>query len=174
MIEFFNQWLMSVVAITLLIAVAEVLMPYGPVKEVGKLICGLLLLLTIVKPLMSLSEETLAQVSVGVFGDAVVEISDMEHYYNEQIKVLIEQELAAYILEKAMVAGDIYPIPHHISVECQLEEDGLCLPVKVELVGVSLDDEYFFRSLIGRDLGVEQVIFKEVEDENMERSSSLS
>ncbi len=164
MIELFRQWLISVIATTLLIAVVEVLMPSGSVKEVGKLVCGMLLLLTIVRPIASLSSPSLADLGQSWRGDFMVEVSDMENYYNHQIKTIIEQELAAYILDKATEENK----PESIWVDTILGEDGLFLPVKVELVGVSQQEEAFFRRLIGQDLGVEQVIFKEVEDENME------
>lgn len=169
MISFFNQWLMSVVAATILIGVAEVLMPTGAVKQVGKLTCGLLLLLTIVRPILRLSDETLEDIGNHWHGDLAVQVSDMENFYQNQIKTIIEQELATYILDKAMEAEKTKP--YSIRVECTLGEDGVFLPEWVEIVGS--EDEDFFCTMISRDLGVEVVTFKEVEDENMENSPSF-
>ena len=45
-----RSWLLAVIAVSLLCAVAEALMPSGAVKRVGRLVCGLVLVGAILSP----------------------------------------------------------------------------------------------------------------------------
>lgn len=175
MMELFSQWLVSVIATTMVIAVAETLMPKGSVKEVGKLICGLILLLSIIKPVIELSPDVLEGIALPLQDEISQRTEELENDYNQQIKLIIESELATYILDKAKEAGVLSHavMPNYIAVDCILHEEGIYLPESVVVFGVALDDQDFFRTVIGEDLGIDQIYFKEETHENMENSPNL-
>lgn len=161
MMELFSQWLLSVTACTLLVAVSEALMPQGAVKEVGKLVCGLMLFLIVVKPFTSLSPETLAQMGRDWTSTWEEQGAEYENIYNQQTKTIIEQELASYIVDKATEVG----INCRAQVQCQLQE--VYIPVQVYVWGIPENWQEYFTTMIVNDLGVavEDIIVKEVEDE---------
>ena len=57
MMDGVRGWLLSVIAACLLCALADALMPQGPVKKVGRLVCGLVLLCVMLSPLPGLRLE---------------------------------------------------------------------------------------------------------------------
>lgn len=153
MMETFSQWLLSITAVTLLVALAEALMPQGAVKQVGKVSCGLLLFLMLVKPFASLSPEKLAQLG-NDWSQALQEESEVfKNDYDQQIKTIIEQELASYIVDKATEAG----ILCEAVVECQLLD--IYTPIFVEIYGAPVDGQDFLTTMIVEDLGVSDIYF---------------
>lgn len=170
MMGLFSQWLLGITGTTLLIAVSDSLMPTGAVKQVGKLISGLVLFLMMVQPFAQDSGQSLAQVSAILKGGFSEEQEIMENYYNQQIKTIIEQQLASYIVDKAREVE----IECHVVVRCVLEE--VYTPVSVEVIGVSLEQQGFFSTMIVEDLGVaaDGITFKEVEDENLENPPHIT
>ena len=52
-----RSWLLAVIAVSLLCAVADALMPQGAIKRVGKLVCGLVLIGAVLSPGASLDAE---------------------------------------------------------------------------------------------------------------------
>ena len=57
--ELIRTWILSVTVSAIVIAVAEALMPPGAVKKVGKLTGGLILVLGILQPLVTMDYEDL-------------------------------------------------------------------------------------------------------------------
>ncbi|MFI3252880.1 MAG: hypothetical protein R3Y63_00865 [Eubacteriales bacterium] len=161
MMELFSQWLLGVTGTTLVIAVIDGFTPSGAVKPVGRLIGGLVLFLMVVKPLVSLSPESLTDISGAWQKSYESESEEMKNYYNEQLKSIIEMELASYIVDKATAEG----ITCHAVVHCVLEE--VYAPYFVELEGIPSPWHSFFITMIVEDLGVQAdgIKFKEVENE---------
>lgn len=164
MMEFFRQWLVGITGATMIIAVAENLMPSGSVKQVGKLTCGLVLLLMVMRPLASLNLDGLEQFQLSWNDWVETHEHDMEIYYNDQMKSIIEAELTSYIEDKAMENG----IWCQAVVECDWDEEGILIPKRVEISHLDLDHRRFFLDMILTDLGLNSIHFKEVEDEIME------
>ena len=52
-----GSWLLSITGASVLCALADGLMPAGPVRRVGRLVCGLMLLAVILAPLAQLDLE---------------------------------------------------------------------------------------------------------------------
>ena len=49
-----RSWLLAVIVVSLMCAAAEALMPPGPGRRVGRLVCGLALLSAVLSPLAGL------------------------------------------------------------------------------------------------------------------------
>ena len=146
-----RSWLLAVIAASLICALADALMPQGAVRRVGRLVCGLVLLAAILSPLAELDisggrqwvEDCLASLD-----EREVELAET---VNSQMKVIIEQEYAAYIVDKAAQLG----ISCSARVECGLSEEGLCLPARVRVSGALTERERTeLARIVAEDLGV--------------------
>lgn len=151
MIGAVRSWLLAVIAVSLLCAVADALMPAGAVKRVGRLVCGLVLMGAILSPIASLDVEGGRRWLDGYLASVRYREAELEETVNSQMKVIIEQEYAAYILDKAAQLG----LNCTARVKCELSEDGLYLPVRTEVTGLrTAGDQEKLIQAIETDLGV--------------------
>lgn len=158
-----RSWLLAVIATALLCAVADALMPPGAVKRVGRLVCGLVLIGAILSPLAEPDLEGSQRWLEGYLASVHTRKAELEETVDSQIKVIIEQKLSAYIVDKAAQLG----LTCRARVECEEFEDGLYLPVRTEVAGsMTADVQGRLIRLIQSDLGVpaEAQIYVEEED----------
>ena len=154
-------WLLALVAASLICALADALMPKGAVKRVGRLVCGLVLASAILSPLAGLDVESGQSWLERHLASVEFQRAALEEEVNGQMKVIIEQEYAAYIVDKAAQLGAACSA----RTECR-RDGGLYLPQRVEVTGAvppPLQSELV--QIIVRDLGVpeEQIDFSEEE-----------
>ena len=126
-----GRWLAAVIAVSLLCAVADALMPQGAVKRVGRLVCGLVLLGAVLSPLVGLDIEA-GQQWLNECLSPLQRQEELEETVNSQMKIIIEQEYAAYIVDKAAQLG----LDCTARVECERSEDGVYLPARTETSGL--------------------------------------
>ena len=156
-------WLLAVIAVSLLCAVADALMPPGAVRRVGRLVCGLTLLLAILTPLSGLDiaegqrwlEDCLTQVDLRE--------AELKQEIGDQMKIIIEQDCAAYIVDKAAQFG----FSCSAQVECQASEEGVYIPVRAVVTGPPMGEAGVRLSrIVAEDLGIpesEQIYIDEEE-----------
>lgn len=146
-----GRWLMAVIAVALLCAAADALMPQGAVRRVGKLVCGLVLLGAVLSPVADLDAEGGRRWLDGCLSGLDSREEELEETVNSQMKTIIEQRCAAYIVDKAGQLG----LTCTARVVCEASEDGLYLPVRTEVAGLRTagEQEKLIR-VIERDLGV--------------------
>ena len=158
-----RSWLMAVIAVSLLCAVADALMPRGAVRRAGKLVCGLVLLGAVLSPVAGLDVESGQRWLDGYLASIQNRESELEETVESQMKGIIEQEYAAYIVDKAAELG----LTCTARVDCKLSEDGLYLPVRTEVAGLKTagGQEELIR-VIETDLGVpaERQFYREEEE----------
>ena len=146
-----GSWLLSITGASVLCALADGLMPAGPVRRVGRLVCGLVLLAVILAPLAQLDLEGgqrwLEEYHLGLEDRT----QELERQVDEQMKTIIEQEYAAYIVDKAAEMG----LNCTARVSCRAEENGLYLPDRTEVAGpLSQEERGRLSQLIQEELGV--------------------
>ena len=157
-------WLLGLIAVSLLCGVAEALMPPGPVKRVGRLVCGLALLGAILSPVASLDVEGGQRWLEGCLASVSRREAELEETVQNQLRAVIEEEYAAYIVDKAAELG----LDCRARVTCAESEEGLYLPVQTELTGVwTAEAQSKLIRVIAEDLGVpaESQIYVEKEEE---------
>lgn len=144
-------WLLAVIGASLICALAGALMPRGAARQAGKLVCGLVLLWAILSPLAGPDLQDGQRWLEDYLASLDTREAELAETVNSQMKVIIEQEYAAYIVDKAAQLG----LTCSVRVECGLSEEGLYLPVRAEVSGPLTEDERdrVFR-LIAGDLGV--------------------
>ena len=159
MIDAVRGWLLCVTCAAMLAAMAETLMQDGQIKVVGKLVCGLLLIFAVLRPLkenatdltqnweyhrLQLEEETLR----------------LQSQTGEQMKQVIEVQMSAYSMDKAAQSG----IECEIKVSCRTADGGF-LPQSAQVAGVNSGEEMErVAAILTQDLGIkpEYVTCREV------------
>lgn len=125
-----GTWVLGIAAAALLTSLAQTLMPEGPVKTVGRLTCGMVLLAAVLSPLGQLDatpgERWLAQWRIQMEEDT----RSLEQDYEERMKRSIEEAAAAYILDKAAALG----LSIKAEVQCRGAQDSF-LPDTVRITG---------------------------------------
>ncbi len=147
-----NGWLMTILTVSLFCALAEALMPEGPVRKVGKLVCGLALLCGVLIPVFEPGavEELFWQ--SGWSGAASVDAGALEQQLGQDMKRLIEQRCAAYIQDKAEQMG----VSCTIQIVCKTEGE-LFVPDRAELTGPIPDAiRGKLARVLEQDLGIPQ------------------
>ena len=97
-----RDWLLGVTAAALAVALAQALTPEGTVKKVGRLVGGLVLLLAVARPLLTLEPGTLAVTAAGWdLGEEASGIKTGE----DVMKTLIAEKTSAYIVDKGGALG---------------------------------------------------------------------
>lgn len=129
--EWIRTWILSVTVSAMLIAVAEGLMPSGPVKKVARLLGGLVLMLGMLQPIMRLDVDTLFEQANALSEITVENRQSLEEGSDEMMKSIIEAELCAYVLDKAQDLG----IHCTVSISCRAAENRAFLPHSAEIRG---------------------------------------
>ena len=145
-----KSWLLAVIAACVLCAVAERLMQPGPVKKAGSVTCGLVLIWAVLTPLAR-PDLASGQAWLEEYLDSVEQReTELRDQVNEGTKVLIEQEYAAYIVDKAAE----WEIRCTARVKCRVEE-GPYIPDETMVAGPFSDVEQSrLTQMIREDLGV--------------------
>ncbi len=150
MMEVVRSWLLSVIAAAVLCSLAEALMPSGAVKRVGRLVCGLVLLYVVLSPVARLDLEGGQRWLEDYAAFLDQRKTELKGQTEERMKVIIEEQYAAYIVDKAReMEADCTA-----RVGCR-EEEGVFLPDTVRVAGV-LNGQVRgdLARLISQDLGV--------------------
>lgn len=146
-----RSWLLAVIAVSLLCGVADALMPPGAVKRVGRLVCGLVLIGAVLSPVASLDVDGGRKWLDSYLASVQYKEAELEDTVNSQMKIIIEQEYAAYIVDKAAELGWTC----QARVECEASADGLYLPVRTAVAGLqTASAQERLICVIAEDLGV--------------------
>jgi len=119
--EALREYLLSVVAASLLAAVLLSLTPRGAAQRTLRFLCGLLLLLTALGPLARLDLERLAASLSHARIEAEQTAREVETGSAELIAAIIKEQTEAYIWDKAEAIG---ALPRRVTAEIQTGEAG--------------------------------------------------
>lgn len=131
MMEVMRNWLLSVTCAAMVLTISETLVPEGSIRKICRLAGGLVLLLAAVNPILKLDERELAQalneyrMVAQDYGDALAEKNNLLY------KTIIEENTAAYILDKAEGLG----ISCKAEVVVHYDEEGNPYPDAVRIIG---------------------------------------
>ena len=112
-----REYLLSLVAVSLLTVLSRSLIPEGGVRRIASVVCGLLLTICALSPLLQMEKETLR--------------TGVEVKNRELVSQIIKQTTQTYILDKAASMG--------LSVQAEVEmndEGAYPYPYRVTLTGV--------------------------------------
>lgn len=131
MMDLLRQWIMGITCAAVLLAGARCLMPAGGVRKVGSLAGGLLLLLAVAAPLTKLDEGalSLAMTEYRMAESGSAGLLELEN--KRLLKAIIEEQTAAYILDKAEALGAACTA----EVTYEYSGDGTAYPTAVTVRG---------------------------------------
>ena len=149
--ELMRNWLIGIVCAAMVLALAEALVPEGGIRKICRLAGGLVLLLAAVNPVLQMDEGALSRalteyrVATQDYSGALVEKN------NSLYKTIIEENTAAYILDKAEELG----ISCRAEVIFAYDEEGNPYPQAVNIFG-GLTEEQRVRlsSILETELGI--------------------
>ena len=100
-----RTWLTAVVAVTLLLSVAQMLVPPGNLREIASFVGGLILLAVMMQPLLRIDLSDV-QLDFSAYQETLEQRqAELENTRQEELTSLIETETAAYISDKAKSMG---------------------------------------------------------------------
>ena len=139
MISVLHNWLVGLTCAAMIVALAEGLTPPGAVKKIGRLTGGLVLLLALVQPVLSLDEETLSSALARYRAELSAYDSALEEENEILMKGIIAEQSGAYILDKAASLG--ITVPLEVEVETMPVEGGYPVPYSVTVRGSLTQEE---------------------------------
>jgi len=150
-VELVRQWLLGVTCASLMAALAEGLMPKGQVRQVGRLVCALVILCAVLRPVLGLRAPDPGQLLADLRGAAADSRMQLEQDSGQMLKTLIERECTAYIVDKAAELG----ADCQAQVECVLSDGGLWLPDRARVSGqLSGEQKHRLTAQIHSGLGI--------------------
>lgn len=137
MMSALKEWIMGITCVSVLLAAAQCLMPEGTVRKIGNLAGGLLLLLGLAAPITKLDMEglSLALTKYRVMETDSAALLELEN--TRLLKKVIEEQTAAYILDKAAEIG----VECTAEVSYEYSDTGEAYPVAVTIWGDLTDEE---------------------------------
>lgn len=149
MIGAVREWLTGLMVVTMLLSVAQTLIPEGSVRKAASFTGGLILLAALLQPVLKTDLGRL-RLDMGDYERAIGERqAELSSAGKEALAELIETKTAAYISDKADALG--------LSVEARVEtktgEDGVPVPFSVRLKGQRSGE---LASYIEGELGIPQ------------------
>ena len=152
-----KDWLLSVTAAALALALAQAITPEGTVKKIGALVGGMVLLLVLVKPVLAIDPEDLAHRTVPSVPRTEFEIDQGE----QMMKSLIAQKTSAYIVDKGAALG----LDCQATVTVVTDDSGWPVPWAAEITGAFTPEQRAaLEKTIDRELDIPTVrqTFREV------------
>ncbi len=157
--EALRDWLLGVLAASLLTAVALAMMPDGPVRSVGRLLGGLLLFLAVVRPVLGFDYGALRDILAGYSAQLEETGQALAGTQKQITESIIAQGIDAYIQDKTA----------ELALDCQVEvtwdwSGDAPVPAQVTVTGdLTPDERETLTQAFCEDLGLEpeQVVYQE-------------
>lgn len=145
-----REYLLQVCSAGFFTSLALAVLPNGKLHKIAKLTGALLLIMTVVRPLVSLDTEDLARSLTMFHMDMHQQQTGVEIPSRSILEQVIKQRCQAYISDKAEALGI------EISAEITLSEDGdYPYPVSVVLYSTATgSDQDHLKTIISQDLGI--------------------
>ncbi len=131
MIGAVREWLSAVVAVAMLLTVAQALTPEGTIRKIASFTGGLILLVTLLQPVLGADLSRL-DLNLDTYGQAIQERqAELEEAGSVELTERIETQTAAYISDKADALG----LTVTVRVETQPGASGVPVPWSAEVTG---------------------------------------
>ena len=131
MIGAVREWLSAVVAVAMLLTVAQTLMPEGTVRKIASFTGGLILLVALLQPVLGADLSRL-DLDLDAYAAAIQERqAELEAAGSTELTERIETQTAAYISDKADALG----LTVTVRVETRPGEGGVPVPWSAEVTG---------------------------------------
>ena len=131
MVEALKEWVTSIVLVTMLLSVAQTLIPEGSIRKISSFTGGLILLIALLQPILGTDLSRL-ELRTENYERAVRERQEeLEEAGKSSLSDIIAEQTAAYISDKADTLG----IAVTVKVLVEPGADGIPVPAAARLVG---------------------------------------
>lgn len=146
-----REWLLGVTGAAVLAALADSLMPPGGVKQVGRLVCGLVLLLAVLRPFAGVEVTNLLG-QLEYDREALQRQSQqLQEETDARMKTIIEERMAAYSMDKAAELGVVC----QVEVVCCPDGEGAFLPESAIVKGTAgTEERQVIQEILTEELGI--------------------
>ncbi|NCB74129.1 MAG: hypothetical protein EOM51_05220 [Clostridia bacterium] len=152
MTDFAGQWIRAIAGAALICAAATSLTPKGKVKNVLKFICGIVLICAMVNPIIKQEFPSISLEMSKYRSDADDIIASAEEKENKLSRTIIENELEAYILDKAQSLNIKL---ESVEVSVKWGDEGCWYPYELSLTAnISQRERMLISNFIEAELGV--------------------
>lgn len=146
-----REWLLGMCAAAMAVTLADCLIPEGAVKKIGRMIGGLVLMITALQPLAELDYVSISQAWANYRMESAGYSEVLESENIQLIKIIMEEQAGAYIQDKAAELG----IDCTVQVTCQVSEDGTPYPAQAVIQGdLTQGQQEQLQQLIEGDLAI--------------------
>lgn len=132
MMQQLRAWIFGLVGAALFCAVVSELTPEGRTKSVQRLLCGIVMTLSLISPLLDFDFESYAVNLSRYRVEAEAVAAGTGEISNSLSRMFIEEDIEAYILDKAQELGCGLS---QVEVELQWSTEGCWYPVSARLTG---------------------------------------
>ena len=135
--EALKDWLLAVLAVSLLAAIAQAVMPEGSVKAVGRFACGLLVFLAVARPVLGIDYTRLSSV------------------------------IRSYAQQTQLTEAELTETKNSLTEAWTWSEEGLPVPTRVTVTGTLTEGERsLLTDSLTQDLGLspEQIVYADEEE----------
>lgn len=149
-----SEWIRSIICVAVFCTIALALTPKGRVKSAEKLICAAIMIFAVFSPFIGF-DATAYAASAAKYAERGKALAAEGKESGERLyRTLIEQELRAYIWDKAENIGARI---NDISIEVAWSDEGYWYPISVKLTGSFSDYERErLSAVIASELGVQE------------------
>jgi len=147
MIGAVRDWLTSIVLVSMLVSVAQAMIPEGAIRKIASFTSGLILLVALLRPLLGVD---LGRLELGLEGyrDAIEERQEeLSAAADAEMAAIIEKQTAAYISDKADALG----LTVTVRVSVKLGPEGVAVPWSAEVRGQHSEE---LAAYMERELGI--------------------
>lgn len=147
-----GQYVISIMAAALICAIAmKLLEGKGAAGQVGKILCGIFLLFSVLKPLSAVRIYDNDWGISGLYQEAENVVSQGEDSSRDCLEEIIKNQLEAYILDKASQYNA------RLRVEVLLSKENIPTPVSVTLLGTASPyAKKQLETMLQEDLGIKK------------------
>ena len=151
MTELIREWVLGVFRVSLLSAIALALTPKGKVQKVLRLLCGAAMAIALISPVMGFDFDSYS-LSLARYRELRDSAAAAASETSQRLeRVVIEQECAAYILDKAQAMGlDVTSA----SVSAKWGDSGCWYPYEVKITVPGGEKLSGLAGVITSELGV--------------------
>lgn len=152
MTEFAGEWVRGIAGAALICAAATALTPRGKVKNVLKLLCGIVLIIAMINPILKQDFLNMSMDMSEYRKQADEIIGKSKENENSLSRTIIEDELETYILDKAK---SLNVELKSVEVTVKWGDEGCWYPYEVSLkADIPEREKYLISNSIEAELGV--------------------
>jgi len=127
---FLREWIMSLCGVAVVSVIAMGLTPRGRVRSITKLVCGIVAIIALIKPVAGFDFGAYSM-NLAQYREAMAGREEKLQNTNERLlRAIIEEECAAYILDKAQVLSVDTEL---VAVTAKWGDEGFWYPYEVRL-----------------------------------------